>query len=101
VAHFRTSSGYFTIVSERQILLGFALSGTAAPCSPVALVVEELFGANAIKDEELCVMFSCCAPRLQGGACGSRTAQRVRLVRGRSSEGACERARGTVVAREQ
>ena len=46
-------------------------------------------------------MFSCCAPRLQRGTCGSRTAQRVRLVRGRSSEGACERARGTVVAREQ
>src|SRR5256886_11887038 len=27
-------------------------------------VVEELFGANAIKDDQLRVMFSCCHPRL-------------------------------------
>src|SRR5438034_5575517 len=30
----------------------------------VVPVVEELFGANAIKDDQLRVMFSCCHPRL-------------------------------------
>src|ERR671918_1006852 len=30
----------------------------------VASVVEELFGANAIKDDQLRMMFSCCHPRL-------------------------------------
>jgi RNA polymerase sigma factor (sigma-70 family) len=30
----------------------------------VAPVVEELFGANAIKDDQLRIMFSCCHPRL-------------------------------------
>ena len=31
----------------------------------VAPVVEELFGANAIKDDQLRMMFSCCNPRLR------------------------------------
>ena len=31
----------------------------------VAPVVEELFGANAIKDDQLRMMFSCCHPRLR------------------------------------
>ena len=30
----------------------------------VAPVVAELFGANAIKDDQLRMMFSCCHPRL-------------------------------------
>ena len=49
--------------------------------------VEELFGADAIKDDLLRMMFSCCHPAPAGGGAGrARSAHPLRLQRGRGRQ---------------